>query len=114
MPYEVVKQLKFRPGQGQPMLTINPGEDLDKDLLGHWYVKAAIKDGRVRLLPEETKEDAKATKAEADAKAEAEANAEAKAEADATAKAEADATAKAEAKGAEAKTAKASKTKAGK
>lgn len=100
MSYEVVKQLKFRPESGKPMLTINPGEDLDKDLLGHWYVKAAVKDGRVRLLPEETKEDAKATKAEAEANAEA--------------KAEADTKAKAEAKGVEAKTAKASKTKVGK
>jgi len=60
MLYEVVKQLKFRPASGKPMLTINPGDDLDKDLLGHWYVKAAIKDGRVRLVPKETKAEAKA------------------------------------------------------
>lgn len=82
--YEVVKPLKFRPASGKPMLTIKPGEPLDEELLDHWYVKAAIDDGRVRLLPDKTKDEAKAeaeAKAKVDAKAKAEADAKAKVDA---------------------------------
>ncbi|MGE4191794.1 MAG: hypothetical protein AB7E51_00245 [Pseudodesulfovibrio sp.] len=67
--YEVVKPLKFRPESGKPMLTIKPGEPLDEELLDHWYVKAAIDDGRVRLLPDSSAKAKAESGPEAEAKA---------------------------------------------